>query len=126
MKIRLDKADKAFSLYIRLRDGKCVRCGRRGEEDKDGNPIIGLQCSHYFGRANENTRFNEANCDSLCFGCHEFWGSRNHEDYRKFKIKQLGEKGFDDLVIQAYLHKKKDRKLSYVIAKELLKKIKAN
>lgn len=35
--IKLDKADRLFSRYIRLRDGRCVRCLRngRGTEDRE-------------------------------------------------------------------------------------------
>ena len=49
MNLKLDKADRIFSLYIReLANNICVRCGG----------IIGLQASHYFGRAKEGTRFD--------------------------------------------------------------------
>jgi len=120
MNIKLDAADKTFSLFIRLRDKACVRCGRQGEDDRNGDAIIGLQCSHFFGRGNESTRFDPENCDTLCMGCHQYWGSRNHEDYRDFKVKQLGEKGFKDLRTRATLYKKKDRKMSKLIAKALL------
>src|SRR3990167_3314293 len=107
MRIKLDKADVLFSKYIRLRDKfRCVRCKKFYEGG------IGLQCSHYFGRARENTRFDDRNCDSLDMGCHQYWGSANREDYRNFKIKQLGEKGFKDLTLRANLYKKKDRKMA--------------
>lgn len=121
MRIKLDKADTAFSLYIRLRDGRCCRCGRVGSPDALGRTIGGLQASHYFGRANEATRFDGDNVDALCFGCHQEWGSRDRESYRDFKIKQLGQKGFDDLKIQARMIVKKDRKMALLYAKELLK-----
>lgn len=119
MKIRLDRADTMFSKYIRLRDGKCMRCGRVGSKDKGGLPILGLQCSHYFGRGRESTRFDPTNCDALCFGCHQIWGSEDREGYRVFKVNQLGEKGFNNLILQANLVAKKDRKMSYIIAKAL-------
>lgn len=125
MKIKLDKADKMFSRYIRLRDGKCVRCGRRGEKNKNGDPIKGLQCSHYFGRGKESTRFDELNCDSLCFGCHQYWGSTDREAYREFKIKQLGQNEFDKLILRANMTQKKDRKLAYIISKKLYEDEKA-
>lgn len=118
MRIKLDKADSAFSEYIRRRDGRCMRCNRVGEGEKR---INGLQCSHYFGRSRESTRFDTENCDALCFGCHQYWGSTNKEDYRNFKIKQLSEQGFKLLEIRANQYCKKDRKLSLICAKELLK-----
>lgn len=117
-KIKIDAADKAFSEYIRRRDGRCMRCGRRGEGPLG---IVGLQNSHYFGRGNESTRFEPNNCDALCMGCHQIWGSTDREGYRAFKLKQLGEKGFKLLMIQANTYQRKDRKLSLIIAKELLK-----
>lgn len=121
MNIRLDKADKLFSRYIRLRDGKCVRCRRLGEGQEG---IVGLQCSHYFGRGRESTRFDELNADSLCFGCHRYWGSDDKEGYRNFKIKQLGKKGFDDLAFRAEVYQKKDRVMSALIWTERLKEFK--
>lgn len=117
MKIRLDPADNLFSQYIRLRDGHCVRCGKwQGE-----NGFKHLQCSHYFGRGRESTRFDPENCDALCFYCHRYWGSDNREAYREFKIRQLGEEGFEKLRIRSEMYCKKDRKLSYFAAKVLLK-----
>ncbi|NTU69990.1 hypothetical protein HGB13_04200 [bacterium] len=123
MQIKIDKADAMFSKFIRLRDKRCVRCGRRGEPDKDGLPIIGLQNSHYFGRVKESTRFEPSNCDSLCMGCHQEWGSNDREAYRQFKIKQLGDQGLKLLTIQANTYKKKDRKMSYLIAKKLFENL---
>lgn len=123
-KIKIDRADAEFSKYIRLRDGKCVRCGRLGGDTVDGELIKGLQASHYFGRGNEATRFDVENVDALCAGCHQIWGSDDREAYRVFKIKQLGENGFKLLQITANAYKKKDRKMSLIIAKELLKELK--
>lgn len=118
MKIKLDKADQEFSRYIRLRDQRCMRCGRIGE-GKDN--IVGLQASHYFGRSRESTRFDPENVDTLCFGCHQYWGSTDREGYRNFKVWQLGEKGFDLLTLRANTYQKKDRKMSLIVARELLK-----
>lgn len=119
-KIKIDKADATFSKYIRIRDKACVRCRRRGEMNKDGLTINGLQASHYFGRAKESVRFDPDNVDALCMGCHQEWGSNNREAYRDFKIKQLGEQGFKLLQIQANTYKKKDRAMALIIAKKLL------
>lgn len=118
MRIKLDKADVLFSEYIRRRDGKCVRCGRRGEGEKG---IVGLQCSHYFGRGAESTRFDDKNCDTLCFGCHQEWGSKDRESYREFKLRQLGEREFKLLTMRFHTIQKKDRKLAAIQARELLK-----
>ncbi len=115
--MKLDPADVAFSLFIRTRDKwTCQRCGTRYTP-----PTQALQCSHYFGRARENTRYEPDNCDALCTGCHRIWGSDDREAYKQFKIKQLGQRRFDTLTIQANTYKKRDRRMSYLYAKQLLK-----
>lgn len=116
--MKLDKADVVFSQYIRLRDKKCVRCGSRVEFNDKGLPVS-HQASHYFGRSKEGTRFDPQNVDTLCWGCHRIWGSDDKEAYRNFKIKQLGENGFKMLEVRAFTYCKKDRKMSYLIAKAL-------
>ena len=120
MKVKIDVADKIFSQYIRLRDMKCVRCGSRVELNDKGMPVS-HQNSHYFSRGKENTRFEFLNCDTLCFFCHQKWGGDERDEYKAFKIKQLGEEGFKRLDVQAHTLTKKDRKLSLLIAKQLLK-----
>jgi len=114
MNIKIDKADTLFSRYIRIRDKECVRCRRLGDDNANGEPINGLQCSHYFGRRKESTRYDTENCDSLCMGCHQEWGSNDREAYRAFKVKQLGEKGFKLLTIRANTYKKKDRQMEII------------
>lgn len=120
MKISISRADLVFSQYIRLRDKKCIRCGSPVAMSAKGLPVSHTN-SHYFGRGRENTRFDPENCDTLCLGCHRFWGSDNREDYRAFKIKQLGEVKFNHLCVRAEQYKKKDRALMLMAAKELLK-----
>ena len=119
MGISRDKADATFSQYIRLRDGKCVRCHSPVRLNAKGLPIS-HHCSHYHGRRKESVRFDPENCDCLCHGCHVHWGSTDREGYRAFKIKQLGRKRFDALQIRANTYKKKDRNMSYIKAKALL------
>lgn len=121
--IKIDPADRVFSQYIRLRDGKCMRCGSVIEFNDLGLPVT-HQASHFFGRGQESTRFDPDNLDCLCYGCHQYWGSQNREDYRAFKISQLGQDRFDSLMVKAKTYKKKDRKLELIIAKERLKNIK--
>lgn len=123
MKIRINKADRVFSQYIRLRDGKCLRCSSRVEFNDKRLPVS-HQASHYFGRNRESTRFDPDNVDTLCYGCHQFWGSDNREAYRVFKVKQLGENGFKVLTVKAEIYKKKDTEMDYIIAKELVKDLK--
>lgn len=105
---KIDPADEAFSWWIRLRDMKCMRCRTPVTLNPLGLPNS-LTNSHYFGRTREATRFEPDNCDTLCFGCHRYWEVENREEYRDFKIKQLGQKRFDTLAIQANTYHKKDR-----------------
>lgn len=122
--IKIDPADKIFSLYIRARDKRCQRCGRPGMTDASGLPVLGLQNSHYFGRRAESTRFHPSNCDALCARCHQIWGSENHEEYRRFKLKQLGSRGLLELELLHNTFQKKDRKLALVVSKALLDSLK--
>ena len=114
MRIKIDKADRVFALYIKERDlWQCQRCKRIYDPYESGSRVS-LQNSHYFGRGKEGTRFDEENCDSLCFGCHREWGSNDREAYREFKIKQMGEKKFKAMHLRASTYFKKDRKLAHL------------
>jgi hypothetical protein len=118
-KIKIDTADKYFSLYVRIRDNwTCQRCKRKYKQGDRG-----ITCSHFWSRRHENTRFDLENCDTLCFGCHSLWESDKQGDYRDFKIKQLGEKEYKNLMIRSNLPKKKDRKLDAIIWKKLYKNL---
>ena len=82
------QADMAFSVFIRQRDGKCVRCGRKDM----------LTCSHFWGRTHSATRYDPENCDAVCVGCHLFiWEKEKQGEYRDFKLKQLGQERYDAL-----------------------------
>jgi len=122
MRIKIDRADQVFSQYIRLRDGKCKRCRSLVEKNDNGLPVT-HQASHYFGRGKEGTRFDPENVDCLCWGCHQYWGSDNREDYRDFKIKQIGEKKFELMRMRADSYYKRDRKMELIKAKILLKEV---
>lgn len=120
--MKIDAADTAFSHYIRLRDMCCLRCGSQVRLNEKGLPITHHN-SHFFGRGNESTRYDPDNCDTLCYGCHVKWEKEDHESYRDFKKKQLGEKRFNALVLRAHSYCKRDRKLALIKARELLKKL---
>jgi len=120
MRIKLCPADITFSRYIRVRDRECQRCHSKVEFNGAGLPKS-HECSHYFGRGKEGTRFDPQNCDTLCMGCHKIWGSDDKEGYRSFKVKQMGEQEFQLMNLRAWSYCKKDRKLANIIAKELLK-----
>lgn len=98
MKIRIDPADRAFSIWIRARDEHtCKRCGGPGG-----------QASHFIGRAKENTRFDPLNVDTLCFGCHNYFHGQPSEHY-DWQVKTKGQTVVDRLKFAAHQYHKKDR-----------------
>lgn len=118
-KIKIDKADKAFSLYIRTSDGwNCKRCGTHYEP-----PTSALHCSHFQGRAKENTRFDENNADALCYGCHQYFTSHPAEHYM-WQVKQKGQEKVDNIVLASNTYCKKDRDLWAVYWTNKLKELK--
>src|SRR3990167_8799398 len=118
MYIKIDKADKLFSQYIRQKAAwKCEYCGKDYSDNKQG-----LACSHYWGRRRENTRFDPDNCMALCYYHHMQLGHGDGRDeYREIMIKRLGQKGFDLLQMRANTMKNKDRRMALIVIKELLK-----
>lgn len=121
--ITRDAADDAFSEYIRRRDGRCVnpQCQRRGEPNKNGHCIVGLDCSHFWIRKHESVRFDVENCDTLCRRCHRHWGGDGRPEYVEFKKKQLGERRYNLLLLRKNTYQKKDRKMALMYARALLK-----
>ena|SRR3990167_1319508 len=118
--IKIDKADALFSEYIRLLRKKCERCGRRGEMTQKGLPIKGLQASHFHGRRKESVRYDPLNVDCLCIGCHKHF-TINRDLYREWKKEKLGERQYDLLQLLAETPVKKDRIMSLLIIKEMMK-----
>lgn len=117
-KIKIDPADKAFSLYIRTRDNwTCQRCGKKYEP-----PTSALHCSHFMGRGKEATRFDEENADSLCYGCHRYFTAQPAEHYQ-WQINRKGKKVVDSLIIRSNQYQKKDRKLAKIYWSERLKQL---
>ena len=78
----INLADKAFSIRIRTRDGRCLRCGKREN----------LQCAHIFSRSARRVRWDELNAITLCGGCHLFWAHKNPIEFTEFVQKLLGRK----------------------------------
>lgn len=112
--IRIDQADKYFSLFIRYRaNWKCERCFKQYSPGDSG-----LHCSHFWGRARESTRFDPENASAHCHGCHSFF-TANPELHREWKLKQIGQQGYDLLTIRAQTTHKKDRVLAAIVCKKL-------
>jgi len=111
LRIKIRKSDQVFSKYICQKAKKiCARCGNK-------TPTI--QNSHFWGRKRENTRFDELNCDALCYGCHQNLGA-NPGEFRDWKFEQLGEKKYNLLQLRAQTYKKRDDKMDLIVAQQLL------
>lgn len=111
--VRIDQADKYFSLYIRYRDNwTCQRCFKKYE------PVTNaLHCSHFWGRARESTRFDPLNANAHCHGCHSFF-TANPELHRQWKLARIGQTEYDKLMIRAETRQKKDRELMVLVWKQ--------
>ena len=110
-KIKRDRADELWSKYLRKKHPTCEYCKIRPSS----------QCSHFYGRRNENTRFDEENCDAVCFACHNFF-HENPPIYVDWKKRKLGEQKFKLLQFRAEVqYHKKDRKLALIYIKKLIK-----
>lgn len=97
---KVKKCDTKFSKLIRERDGKCLRCGRTEY----------LQCSHFWGRGFNGTRFDFDNCVTLCYPCHygqykTGWEFNKQGEYREFMISRLGVEGYSLLEKRARSYK---------------------
>ena len=113
--VKIDKADKLWSLYVRTRDNwTCQRCFTRYEP-----PTSALHCSHFWGRGRESTRFDSQNCMAACYGCHRYL-TAHPEEHRNFQLKRLGQREFDALMIRANTYHKKDRAMEVIRIKAML------
>lgn len=121
MKVKIDRADKVFSQYIRTRDKQCKRCGSKVEFNSKGEPIS-HQNSHFMGRGKESTRFNEYNCDTLCMGCHLYF-TAHPADHYAWQVQQKGQDKVNQIVLLSHQYKKKNRDADYEYWKGRLKEI---
>lgn len=92
----VDKLDRIFSQYIRLRDVmpngyfRCISCGKV-------KPYEQSDCGHFFSRRHMATRFDEDNCNSECKGCNRF--SADHLiGYQVNLIRKIGQDRYERLV----------------------------
>lgn len=96
------KADTAWSLYIRHRDGEirngewnsvCITCG-------NWKPLKQMQCGHFITRGSMELRFNEMNTNAQCFACNV----KQHGQQYVYSLKineKYGEGTAEDLYIQS-------------------------
>lgn len=85
----MDKLDRVFSLYVRLRDSnngyfRCISCGRI-------LPYEQADAGHYVNRQHMSLRYDEKNVNAQCRHCNRFLEG-NMQDYRQGLIKKYGEK----------------------------------
>ena len=100
----VDKADRQFSRFIRLRDAipggafKCISCGKFKRIEQ-------ADCGHFHSRKHMATRFDERNAHAECRACNRF--SADHLiKYQENLIRKIGEEEFDELNILAKTTKK--------------------
>jgi len=116
--IKIDKADRYFSYFIRERDNWiCKKCKTQYPRKAQG-----LHCSHFFGRRAESTRFDPNNADAHCYYCHQYLGS-NPLEFTEWKKKSMSPEDFQDLIVRHNIMKKKDRKMEALIWVEALKNL---
>ena len=96
-RIKIRPADTLYSQWLRRERPCCERCGS----------VKSNQCSHFYGRANEATRFLPENTDVLCAGCHQYF-TANPAEYVRWKRERMGDQEFKKLEVAADTYKKKD------------------
>ena len=119
----LKKVDDAYSLKIRARDSHCQFPGCMATK---------TQNSHYIGRANKSTRFDDDNCDALCYFHHFASKDLGFEyqkqtkakhgfdgQYTKFKRRQLGSERFNALLRRSKIKTKLTREKLELLIKLL-------
>jgi hypothetical protein len=124
--MKINKADKWFSVMIRLRDAddngycKCVTC----------NTVLfwkSMQIGHYVKRQHAGARFHECNNHAQCVPCN-YGKQGNDAEYKKVIIEKYGQQTHDLLKFAEH-HTTKHSKLELLImaqdferrAKELAK-----
>ena len=99
-----DKARKAFSWYIRLRDAVlttgtteaavCCTCGK-------AFPVKDLQAGHFISGRTNGILFDERGVHAQCCGCN-LYGRGRVVEYRDYMLKRYGQDVIDDLYIRAW------------------------
>lgn len=93
------RADKEFSLFIRLRDCmpngffRCISCGQI-------KPFGQADCGHFHSRRHMSVRYDEDNAHSECRSCNRF--KADHLiGYERNLIAKIGRMRFDKLAWKA-------------------------
>jgi hypothetical protein len=93
-----EKADKAWSIVVRARDGACQACGIRGVYSSEHLPVLGLTAAHIVRRGYNNTRTDEDNGVALCPECHDDFELHT---WRTWVIGRIGQAAYDVLWAKA-------------------------
>lgn len=93
-KTELSECDSAFSKEILERDGHCIFPGCPATAN--------LTNSHYIGRSNWNTRFDELNCIALCIR-HHFMDRNTAYEFQKARKEKHGWDGQYTLFMKNWL-----------------------
>jgi hypothetical protein len=92
-------SDEAFSKCVRERaDLSCERCERSYRHD--GANMMGLHCSHLFGRRRASVRWDPDNAVAHCFSCHQYLGE-NPRIFSRWITEYLGSERADELEFRA-------------------------
>lgn len=83
----IEKLDKVFSLFIRIRDTKngvfsCISCGKN-------KPYSQADAGHFINRQHLSVRFDEVNVNAQCRKCNRFQEG-NNQGYRLGLISKYG------------------------------------
>ncbi len=91
LNIKTTPTDRLFSEYIRKKSGGvCSACGTyKGWEN--------LQATHFITRKRKHIRWDEDNVSAQCARCH-FRFHDNPHDHQKWKVEQLGEQRYANLI----------------------------
>lgn len=99
----VEKLDRVFALYIRLRDTmpsgyfKCISCGKI-KHFSEGD------CGHFYSRRHMSTRFDEDNAHHECRGCNRF-SAEHLIGYQTNLIRKIGMGRFELLGTKAHQSK---------------------
>jgi hypothetical protein len=117
--MKLDELDILFSKFIRMRavkrTGGCERC-------LTPHKWQDLQCSHFYGRGDKSTRWDESNGKGTCGGCHFYLDS--HPLYHVQWMEQfLGKEQFELLQGRNRQMGKPDKKILTLYYQQEIKKL---
>jgi len=91
-RIKETKLDKVFSLWIRSRDKRCLKCGKTEN----------LQCAHIYSRIARSVRWDSDNAITLCYACHIGWAHKYPLEFAEFVEKLLGKRKLKGLKSRYY------------------------